>query len=697
MKMIQFILSTGRANPIAQNNHKQMPFELISPHHDKRFLLQKLFEPFQECRINYPVESYSKIFLCGNSNAGKSSLARIITLRASMPVSHMYDPLECVDGVELQTAGIIYHNVQSHEIGNVILYDFAGHKEYYSSHAAVLENVLLRSPAIFIILADLTLGITIIEKELYYWFNFIENVSTLLERPSQTIVVGSRADLLSDDDVDISTDVAQIAKKATSNQTYSGFRAMDCHRPGGKGVQDFLFLLAESCQAVLDRSDSISYYCHVLYSFLLTLQVIAISLKDLTTKLTELNDPSLPSNTTVLINFLVTLSDRGLILFLKRDNSSSWIIIDKAALLKEVNGTLFAPKAIPRVYRNVASNTGLVHVSALKETFPQYDTDMLVGFLRNLKFCHIIDPITLKYISTNVSLSLSPNDLLYFPALVKTQAPSNINIANGVGWTLWCSDPNQFLSTRFLHILLFHLAYDSNCLPCCDDGKLVTNKAVQQLTRGCDVWINGIHWFNELGYEAMVEVTEHNRCVTVVMSQDDNLASYHVFCSLVEKVYDLQRHLCPACTTTTYLISPDCVANIRDIEVENRILYAITDVARSVLRNNKVVINSKRKGQGAITEIVGNQEPYLYLVPPVIQALFNENDKDLPLRDDYLQHIQEGCAHVMSSYPLCEGFTHISVRNHLNQFSIFGGCNPLVCCIIDLLLYTYNLFVLYRI
>ena len=695
--MIQFILSTGRANPIAQNNHKQMPFELISPLHDKRFQLQKLFEPFQECRINYPVESYSKIFLCGNSNAGKSSLARIITLRASMPASHMYDPLECVDGVELQTAGIIYHNVQSHEIGNVILYDFAGHKEYYSSHAAVLENLLLRSPAVFIILADLTLSIKIIERELYYWFNFIENVSTLLERPSQTIVVGSRADLLSDDDVDISTDVAQIAKKATSNQTYSGFRAMDCHRPGGKGVQDFLLLLAESCQAVLDRSDSISYYCHVLYSFLLTLQVIAISLKDLTTKLTELNDSSLPSNTTVLIDFLVTLSDRGLVLFLNCDNSSSWIIIDKAALLKEVNGTLFAPKAIPRVYRNVASNTGLVHVSALKETFPQYDTDMLVGFLRNLEFCHVIDPITLKYISTNVSLSLSPNDLLYFPALVKTQAPSNISITNGVGWTLWCSDPNQFLSTRFLHVLLLHLAYDSNCLPCCDDDKLITNETVQQLTRGCDIWINGIHWLNELGYEAMVEVTEHNRCVTVVVSQHNDIRCRQFFCSLIEKVYVLQHRLCQACKTTTYLISPDCVANIRDIEVENRVLYAITDIARSVLCNNKVVINSKRRRRGDITEIVGNEEPYLYLSSLVIQALFNENDQNLPLHDDYLHHIQEKCTHVMSSYPSCEGFTRISVRNHLNQFSIFGGCNPLVGCIIDLLLYIYNLFVFNRI
>ena len=70
-----------------------------------------------------------------------------------------------------------------------------------------------------------------------------------------------------------------------------------------------------------------------------------------------------------------------------------------------------------------------------------------------------------------------------------------------------------------------------------------------------DKWINGIHWFNELGYEAMVEVSEHTRCVTVVVSQDIRCRQF--FCSLIEKVCNLQRCLCPAYKTTTYLISPE--------------------------------------------------------------------------------------------------------------------------------------------
>ena len=37
----------------------------------------KLFEPFKQCRVNVPVESYSKV-LCGNTTNGKSSLANAV-------------------------------------------------------------------------------------------------------------------------------------------------------------------------------------------------------------------------------------------------------------------------------------------------------------------------------------------------------------------------------------------------------------------------------------------------------------------------------------------------------------------------------------------------------------------------------------------------------------------------------------------
>ena len=72
-------------------------------------------------------------------------------------------------------------------------------------------------------------------------------------------------------------------------------------------------------------------------------------------------DPSLPSERSVLLEFLTTLGDKGHILFLKsEDDAQSWIVIDRAALITEVNGVLFAPKEIKHAHQNIASNTGIV-------------------------------------------------------------------------------------------------------------------------------------------------------------------------------------------------------------------------------------------------------------------------------------------------------------------------------------------------
>ena len=93
---------------------------------------------------------------------------------------------------------------------------------------------------------------------------------------------------------------------------------------------------------------------------------------------------------------------------------------------------------------------------------------MLIGFLRNLQFCHVLQSNILQQFKTNISSSipLPSDELLFFPSLIKTEPLTDIKIENGLGWCLWCPDPNQFLSTRFLHLLLFSLSYIF-CLPRC--------------------------------------------------------------------------------------------------------------------------------------------------------------------------------------------------------------------------------------
>ena len=114
------------------------------------------------------------------------------------------------------------------------------------------------------------------------------------------------------------------------------------------------------------------------------------------------DDPSLPSEKSVLLECLKTLSDKGLLLFLKNeDDAQSWIVIGRDALLTEVNGVLFAPKEIKRVHQDIASNTGIVPKSILQKLFPKHNTDMLIGSLRSWKY--LILHLVIMYLPRNFS------------------------------------------------------------------------------------------------------------------------------------------------------------------------------------------------------------------------------------------------------------------------------------------------------
>ena len=676
--VVKSLLSSGKINPMARNRHNQTAMELVYRNDNDRFVILKMFEPFEQCRKAFPVESYSKVFFCGNTGAGKSSLAAVIMERAKKPPNYVFDTSDPIP-VELLTTGINAHTITSHEVGNIVLYDLAGHKEYYSSHAAILEKLMLSTPAVFAILLKMTENLDIIKRDLYYWFNFIKNANLQLSssKPSQILVIGSRLDEMTDGYEEISKVVSEVAEKADHSQEYRGFLPMECHRPGGKGVKEFVVKLSYSCKAVLDRSDKISLYCHVQFSFLQLLRskenIIAINLKELCAVLQKRDDPSLPSERSVLLEFVTTLSDKGLILFLKsEDDAQSWIVIDRATLLTEVNGVLFAPMEIKHAHQNIASNTGIVPKSILQKLFPKHNTDMLIGFLRSLQFCHVLEANTLQMFKTNISSSISslPSDeLLFFPSLICNEPPTDIVIENGLGWCLWCPDPNQFLSTRFLHLLLFTLSHIF-CLPRHNRaGKFADgDPQIQMLARHYDIWRNGIYWEND-EVEVIVEVTEHYRCVTVITSMIDIKKSRNIFNNVIKVVLKLSEMHTFKCEE--YLIAPSDVAKARNLLVEERTLYHISDVARSVLAKCKVgdAIDTKKVD---VKQIVGANDPFFCIAPSVTKALFSV---ELPLQENHHQHIVNSCSHFTSSLL---SSSHMSVKERCSQLSVFAGRNPLV-------------------
>ena len=146
----------------------------------------------------------------------------------------------------------------------------------------------------------------------------------------------------------------------------------------------------------------------------------------------------------------------------KTTNKNSWTPLHNACQ----NGYLnIAQYHNFKQYHQIASNTytGIVPIATLEKLFPQYSSEMLVGCLESMEFCHPLDPTTLQ--ATNLepcskatsSSPLSGANHLFFPSLIKEQRPGNLPSPR-FGWCLGCSNHHQFFSNRFLHVLLLRLA-----------------------------------------------------------------------------------------------------------------------------------------------------------------------------------------------------------------------------------------------
>ena len=677
--IVQYLLSTSRVDPLAKNENGTTPVEKASSHENCYDLL-KLFQSFPQCK-NFPVHTYTKLILTGYSGAGKTTTSQLILLLAKK--AGFFSSGRVTD-VERLTAGIIPLHVESKvkEVGNMVIYDFAGQQEYYSSHAAVLERIMKNSAAIFVCIVDLSQCMEKISESIHYWMSFIENACSSAQGSSHVIIVGSHADLVKSPQElkEKSSLVESIAENRAKQLTYGGFVSMDCRESKTKEARHFRSLLSTSQQAILSSQPSMSLYCHVLYAFLRTkLGKASCTLQELTTALASEKDFDI--NSTVLTESLISLNDKGLILFVQNQEhpQSSWVVVEKDALLREVNGTLFAPNDFKQ-YRQVSSNTGIVPIMTLEELFPQYSSEILVGCLQSMEFCHPVDPSALQGTnleSNKATLSSPPSGAshLFFPSLVKEHRPRDLPSPT-FGWCLECIDPHQFFSNRFLHVLLLRLAFT---FPLASDH-LPPSSSLSGLERRCQVWRNGISWESVSGVSTIVEIVDRNRWVIVLVSEKSREAA-ETCSSVIRMILDLQQQLCGVVSTCECLISPSLLDRYPFDALPDTDLFVMRDVARAMLLHHKVLLDRKSGRNKLPTDEALSCEPYYLLQPSSAYQLFRQSMASQPVPDPLLQEVLRYC-----QQPQQKPRDHKELRECVNKHSIFAGRNPLVSCSVQAVL-----------
>ena len=656
--IVQYLLSTGRANPLTKNKYGVTALSFASGNYD----IIKLFEPFEECRTAFPVHTFIKLILTGDSGAGKTTITELIVCLASSTA------VECVADVQRYTAGIVPHHIQSEQLGNFVVYDFAGQQEYYSSHDAVLEQVMRRSAAMFLCVVDLSESEEKICESLHYWLSFIDNACSTAEGRSHVVIIGSHADQVTSSVEEKSSLLHTIiATRRVRRQEYVECIAMDCRRANTDASRRLTTALTNSQKAITASQPVIHYYSHVVYAFLRTkLNVVGCTLHDLVSAVAKENDSSLPNDQSVLTDILATLSDRGLILFIHHPHSS-WVIVKTETLLNEINGTLFAPDHF-KEHRDLASNTGIVPVSNLHKVFPDYNSEMLVGFLKSLDFCRPVDPSVLQYTNLQTTPSHSTADLLFFPGLVQSERPDSLVQQLGAlefGWCLKCMDPHEFLSSRFLHLLLISVAYK---FPLARRSN--SRSAISGLQRKCEIWRNGIFWRDDNNTYTVIELLDNNRCVMVAMSYTVEYAKLRG--SLIALIRHLLHKHSPAPEVCEFLISPDLVRQYPIDTIPDTDLFDMCDVARSILQRKPVVLS-----HGDVHRCLKTQslpfEPYHLLAPSYVCQLFDPNMADQPVPGPLLQEVRQFCHQTKMKQLVLE-----ELREHLDELSLFAGSNPLV-------------------
>ena len=668
-EIVRYLLSTGRVNPMAETKGGSTALYYASRNYD----IIKLFQPFEECRTAFPVHTFTKLILTGDSGAGKTTTAKHLVHLASTASSDV--PVDCVANVERYTAGIVPHHIQSEQLGNFVVYDFAGQQEYYSSHAAVLEQVMRRSAAMFVCLIDLRKSNESICQSLHYWLSFIDNACSTAEGRSHVLIVGSHADQVASS-VEEKSSLLQtiIATRRIKRQEYVGCIAMDCRRANTDASCRLITILADSQKAIAASQPVIHYYSHVVYAFLRTkLTVVGCTLHDLVSAVAKKNDSSLPKDHSVLTEILTTLSDKGLILFVHHPHSS-WIVVKTEALLNEINGTLFAPRQFKEHRDILASNTGIVSTSSLLSVFPHHNPEMLVGFLQSLNFCQPVEPSVLENTNLQTTPSHSTADLLFFPGLVQSERPDSL-VQHGVlqfGWCLGCVDPEQFFSSRFLHILILSVAYRFS-----RSVQRKVTSSLRGLQRTCNIWKNGISWTDSDNITTFIELLDNNRWVLVAMScsKDRPMEHAKLRSSLISLVHCLHQEHCPLVEVCECLVSPNLIQQYPLDSLPDSDLFYIQDVAVSVLHRKPSIPSQSECCIGRLSTQSLPLEPYHLLSPSSVCELFNTSKADQPVPATLLCEVQK----QFSKLQLGEKqLVYKELREHLDRLSLFVGRNPLV-------------------
>ena len=646
-------------------------------------------------------DAATNMFIVGNPGAGKSTFIKSFSTsgNAFARIKHRFAK---VTAVEEKTAGIIPCDIEVKGLGRVTAYDFAGHREFYAGHDALLQNSMRGSASIVSLVINMSEEESNIKEATQYWVQFISNHTSESGPNPHLVIIGSHAEGLSSREVKTK---ANLMKSVVNSHnlcgiTFAGLVITDCRYAESSSMSQLRSILSQSCQSIRSQ-EKISTAQHSLLVFLLdrfkneaavTYGQVSEALRESFSdkkyaylECVKFSDP---------LELCDELSKRGNILFMKNQAclEKSWIVFDKASLLSQVNGVIFAPEGF-KEHQDISTRSGLVPQSKLVSLFPNLNADMITQFLCHLEFCHeVTDEEVLSLLHNTQSTSTEKERLLFFPGLVDLDIPADIWQPNDKfvyhsGWLLKCSKPEQFFSSRFLQVLSLRLAYSLAFVPC--------TVVDRNLPRNIQVWKCGISWKSTSGIEVVVQVIDQKQVMVIIRGFKSSMTEFlRTRSAVIGKVLDAKQSLCPAVEVEEKFLHPESITTYPlDVATPSKAVR-IDAVAQSVVEAGVAVVDEA--GQMLELNSLLYFEPYANHGLEALKSLFRSDAPDQttdPSVDSITKYLHENINRAMAAlglyseeasklhHEICLPEPNMDgLRNILDRFSIFTGRNPLDLC-----------------
>ena len=721
---MQCLLAEGHADPNCTTGNGTTPLSLAGNTGIIRLLLRhgaaatdlyKCLSALPDGSPREAAQSTISVFMVGDKGAGKTTLTKALTTEKAS-IIRWTGRLSKVSGVKERTAGIECHTIHSSRIGHLSLYDCAGHGEFHNAHDTVIRSSMSAlALGMFLFVVHLGACLEDLKRTVSYWFSFIQSQVCVESSPPVAkpylLAVGSHADSVkTKQELEEKERIVRSFCQDAENVDFVDYVTVDCRYSESPSLTQLRAHILATHDKLQERVPRVSFHSHCFHVYLVSecadkagLQLGSL-MKTIESDPLSSREKFLPQTLEALHEACSNLNRRGVTLYIQTQSiESRWIIIDKYMLLREVNGSVFAPADFTE--HKLLTQTGVVPFSKIQSSFPQFNPHLITDFLVHMEFCREIREEDLLKLVTEAHTEYGRERHFLFPALTQQSPPRDLWQPQphqySCCWVLQCLE-QHYLNPRFQQVLQLRLAFEHS--QAVEAHKVVATSPV--LHQQCSLWRNGIKWSTDSS-DVLVETSYHSvalylSCRSEVSERSEQLELVNTRAQVIAQILKAKAEFCGSVKTVEEFVPrpqyPVTIPCTSGISVEN-IAQAICSGRKKVHISAHTLI--------PVSELLCF-EPFQFCTHQCLVDLYSKDHLSRNLTSSFIESFSSNITSVddfctLLNVPLhkvavdssssdyhkavrmfqewqtqSEG-TYQWLRQQMDKYSIFSGRNILVC------------------